>query len=100
MRGAPITLVVFVADARSYCRPLRRLAEIQQRQRAVDDFMNNQAVNVLIYLLTVRYLPAQLRESVQGALRELPDLERLLSRIHAQGIKRDVYAARPWSIAG
>ncbi|KAI9093843.1 muts domain V-domain-containing protein [Phlyctochytrium arcticum] len=53
------------------CHPLRNKAEINDRLNALEDFTNI----------------AGQREKVQSTLRKLPDLERIISRIHAGAVR-------------
>jgi DNA mismatch repair protein MSH6 len=57
------------------CHPLYHVEDIQRRTTAVEEFLSNDGLKSVM-------------EDCKRKLKSLPDLERLLSRIHSNGLKR------------
>lgn len=95
--GWPHVLLHFAHLLPHGCRPLGRIAAIEERLTAVEDLMKNDEVGLCqlqlqgLHLVSLFGFPRsmQLRDKVREVLKTLPDLERLLSRIHANALGKD-----------
>jgi DNA mismatch repair protein MSH6 len=67
-------IIIFIIDLHILCNPLFYPHAIRRRQEAVDD--------LLFYSSEIT--------SVQTILKTIPDLERLLSRVHSNGVKKSL----------
>ena len=74
------------------CHPLRSIAEIEDRQQSLADLIEH----------------AELRAELQRVLKDCPDLERLIARVHVGGCKLVLFLdlldaldkVRPWQFIG